>query len=108
MSIATKLRQVMTIIEDFSKANPGAKPSNVDDTTKQRLLVAFNGFKLLQGFIGHLRSEMREFISNQTGVPLCPGGDEAERSTGDPRATPQPIHAPRGKKSFIPPIHITY
>jgi hypothetical protein len=69
ISLASHLKQVMTVIDEFAKANAGAGPADIDDATKQRLLVAFNGFKLLQGFIGHLPAEMRQFIATHAGVP---------------------------------------
>jgi hypothetical protein len=69
LSLAAKLKDVVTVINDFSKANPGPLPSDLDQATKRRLLVAFNGFKLLQGFIGYLPAEMRELIASQANVP---------------------------------------
>jgi hypothetical protein len=69
MSLAAKLKDSVTVINDFSKASPGLAPSDVDQATKRRLLVAFNGFKLLQGFIGYLPAEMRELIATHANVP---------------------------------------
>jgi hypothetical protein len=69
ISIAAKLKSVMRVIDDFAKAHPGLGPGDIDDSTKQRLLLAYNGFKLLQGFVGYLPAEMRAFIAQQAGVP---------------------------------------
>jgi len=70
VSVATRLTRVMTAIREFSEANPSATPATLDDDTKRQLLIAYNGFKLLQGFFAHLPPEMRSFIAQQTGVPV--------------------------------------
>ena len=70
VSVATRLTRAMTTIRQFSEANAAATPDSVDDDTKRQLLIAFNGFKLLQGFISHLPAEMRAFIAQQSGMPV--------------------------------------
>src|SRR5262245_5249921 len=75
MVLVAKLRQVMKVIEDFSQSHRGAGPADVDDATKRELLVAYNGFKLLQGFIGDLPGEMQDLIAQATGIPTMGGGN---------------------------------
>ena len=70
VSVATRLARLMTTIREFSEAHPSATPDSVDDDTKNQLLIAFNGFKLLQGFIAHLPAEMRAFIAQQSGITV--------------------------------------
>jgi len=78
MVLVVKLREVMKSIEDFSKLHPSADFSDVDDATKRSLLIAYNGFKLLQGFIGHLPGEMQKFISQTGGIPTM--GSESRQN----------------------------